>query len=160
MRSGTRVRSIKRMGPRYKDGGQFLAFCIKVQSIMKFLVVASTVVAIAFHVQALIAGRPSGGCTCGSNDYSSLDTFDAIEQAEGNGGGDYPHQYEDYEGFSFPSCSGKFYEYPWRLEALTLGDLLVPTVSYTTQMGISVLASPTPAHRPTTGLLSAACEVR
>lgn len=42
------------------------------------------------------------GCTCGNNYYTSTNIYDAISQAESGGGGDYPHQYEDYEGFSFP----------------------------------------------------------
>ncbi|KAH7930530.1 ribonuclease T1 [Leucogyrophana mollusca] len=62
--------------------------------------------------QAFIARRQSGGCNCAGNDYSSNDIANAIDQAEDGGGGDYPHQYHDYEGFSFPSCSGDFYEYP------------------------------------------------
>ncbi|KAI0715366.1 Ribonuclease/ribotoxin [Earliella scabrosa] len=24
----------------------------------------------------------------------------------------YPHQYHNFEGFSFPSCSGEFFEFP------------------------------------------------
>ncbi|EKM61287.1 uncharacterized protein PHACADRAFT_82524, partial [Phanerochaete carnosa HHB-10118-sp] len=44
--------------------------------------------------------------------YSSSNIEEAIDQAESGGGGDYPHQYHDYEGFSFPSCSGELFEYP------------------------------------------------
>ncbi|EPQ60483.1 ribonuclease T1 [Gloeophyllum trabeum ATCC 11539] len=68
--------------------------------------------ALVTGTQALIARRQSGGCTCGNKEYSSRDISEAIEAAEDGGAGDYPHQYHDYEGFSFPSCSGTFYEFP------------------------------------------------
>jgi len=55
--------------------------------------------------------RQYNGCTCGDNTYSSSDISNAISQAENGGSGDYPHQYKDYEGFSF-SCSSPYYEYP------------------------------------------------
>ncbi|KZT30751.1 ribonuclease T1 [Neolentinus lepideus HHB14362 ss-1] len=61
--------------------------------------------------QALVAKRQSQGCQCGSNSYSADDISNAIDAAEDGGASDYPHQYKDYEGFSF-SCSGTFYEYP------------------------------------------------
>ncbi|KIJ65008.1 hypothetical protein HYDPIDRAFT_131178 [Hydnomerulius pinastri MD-312] len=61
---------------------------------------------------ALVARGQSAGCTCGSAKYSASDVTNAINQAEGSGGGKYPHQYHDYEKFSFPSCQGNFYEYP------------------------------------------------
>ncbi|KAI6008349.1 ribonuclease T1 [Pisolithus orientalis] len=63
-------------------------------------------------VATALVHRRSGGCTCGNNYYTSTNIYDAISQAESGGGGDYPHQYEDYEGFSFPSCTGEFFEYP------------------------------------------------
>ncbi|ETW87107.1 microbial RNases superfamily [Heterobasidion irregulare TC 32-1] len=44
--------------------------------------------------------------------YTQSDVENGIQQAEGGGGGNYPHQYHDYEGFTFPSCSGEFFEYP------------------------------------------------
>ncbi|EIW86891.1 ribonuclease ribotoxin [Coniophora puteana RWD-64-598 SS2] len=76
---------------------------------------AALALAFVTGTHALVA-RQSGGssssCTCGDNSYSGDDISNAINQAEGSGGGDYPHQYHDYEGFSFPSCSGTFYEYP------------------------------------------------
>ncbi|KAI0778419.1 ribonuclease T1 [Trametes elegans] len=61
---------------------------------------------------ARVARRQSGGCTCGSHSYSGNDISNAIEDAEDGGASNYPHQYHDYEGFSFPSCSGTFYEFP------------------------------------------------
>ncbi|KZT75078.1 ribonuclease T1 [Daedalea quercina L-15889] len=60
----------------------------------------------------LLVRRESSGCTCGDNTYTSSDISEAIQAAEDGGASDYPHQYHDYEGFSFPSCSGTFYEYP------------------------------------------------
>jgi len=78
---------------------------------MKLFVTSIFFVALS-GAQALIAGRQSGGCSCGNNDYTSGDVVNAINQAEGGGGGNYPHQYRDTEGFTFPSCSGEFFEYP------------------------------------------------
>ncbi|CAL1695140.1 unnamed protein product [Somion occarium] len=70
--------------------------------------------------QALIMGRQSGGCSCAGRRYTSTDVNNAIHVAESGGAGDYPHQYHDFEGFPFPSCSGEFFEYP--LEAGTTYD--------------------------------------
>ncbi|KAI0961940.1 hypothetical protein AcV7_000907 [Taiwanofungus camphoratus] len=61
---------------------------------------------------ALLEKRQSNGCTCGDNFYSRDDIVNAINEAEDGGASDYPHQYKDYEGFSFPSCSKEYYEYP------------------------------------------------
>ncbi|KAI6118981.1 hypothetical protein EV401DRAFT_1965109, partial [Pisolithus croceorrhizus] len=38
-----------------------------------------------------------GSCTCGSDYYTPIDIYNAISQAVSGGGGDYPHQYDDYE---------------------------------------------------------------
>ncbi|PCH33916.1 Ribonuclease/ribotoxin [Wolfiporia cocos MD-104 SS10] len=46
------------------------------------------------------------------NYYSYSDITNAINEAEDGGASDYPHQYHDYEGFDFSSCSGEYYEYP------------------------------------------------
>ncbi|KAI0639644.1 ribonuclease T1 [Trametes polyzona] len=72
-------------------------------------------------VTARVARRQSGGCECGSHTYSNDDIINAIDQAEGNGGGNYPHQYHDFEGFSFPSCSGEFFEYPLKHNSVYTG---------------------------------------
>ncbi|KAI0720022.1 ribonuclease T1 [Cerioporus squamosus] len=69
----------------------------------------------ALFVSTAAAGvvrRQSGGCVCGGKSYTSEDIEDAIEEAEDGGASNYPHQYHDYEGFDFPSCSGEFFEYP------------------------------------------------
>ncbi|KIP12566.1 hypothetical protein PHLGIDRAFT_40767, partial [Phlebiopsis gigantea 11061_1 CR5-6] len=63
-------------------------------------------------VQGRIARRQSGGCDCAGTSYTGSDISQAISAAEDGGASNYPHQYHDYEGFSFPSCSGTFYEYP------------------------------------------------
>ncbi|KAI1789769.1 ribonuclease T1 [Ganoderma leucocontextum] len=67
---------------------------------------------LASTVSARIARRQSGGCSCDGKEYSNDDISNAISAAEDGGAGDYPHQYHDYEGFSFPSCSGEFFEFP------------------------------------------------
>ncbi|RPD57055.1 ribonuclease T1 [Lentinus tigrinus ALCF2SS1-6] len=71
----------------------------------------------AIFVSSAAAGvlrRQSGGCECGSHSYTRSDIVNAINEAEDGGASNYPHQYHDYEGFSFPSCSGEFFEYPLR----------------------------------------------
>ncbi|KAH9947719.1 ribonuclease T1 [Amylocystis lapponica] len=78
---------------------------------MKFAVALLVSAFLVGTSTALVTKRQSNGCTCGDNSYSNSDIENAINQAEGSGGGDYPHQYHDYEGFSF-SCSGTYYEYP------------------------------------------------
>ncbi|KAI4237094.1 MAG: hypothetical protein LQ352_007960, partial [Teloschistes flavicans] len=54
--------------------------------------------------------------TCGSTCYYQSDINEAVSTGcndlkNGNDPGGYPHQYNDYEGFSFPS-SGPYYEFP------------------------------------------------
>jgi len=140
MRSGTRVRSIKRMGPRYKDGAPlWLSPFTSKRSLpdVRQAVAPVEAMTIPLWIRLMPLNRQKG--------MAEVTILINTRTTKGS---------------PFLHAVGSFMSTPWRLEALTLGDLLVPTVSYTTQMGISVLASPTPAHRPTTGLLSAACEVR
>ncbi|TFK56587.1 ribonuclease T1 [Heliocybe sulcata] len=78
-----------------------------------FATACMLVLALASGSQAaFLSKRQSGGCRCGSHSYSSSDISRAISAAEDGGASDYPHQYHDYEGFDFPSCSGSFYEFP------------------------------------------------
>ena len=56
--------------------------------------------------------------TCGSTCYSQADINAAVQQGYGYyedgttvGSDEYPHQYKDYEGFSFPDA-GPYYEFP------------------------------------------------
>ncbi|KAI0361369.1 ribonuclease T1 [Trametes cingulata] len=80
---------------------------------MKFSVIfalASTL--LVTSATARVARRQSGGCECGSKHYTESDIFNAIDEALDGGASDYPHQYHDFEGFSFPSCAGEFFEYP------------------------------------------------
>lgn len=54
--------------------------------------------------------------TCGNTCYSQSDIDDAVQQGfndlqSGTAPGRYPHQYNDYEGFSFPDPA-PFYEFP------------------------------------------------
>ncbi|KAI0375238.1 ribonuclease T1 [Pilatotrama ljubarskyi] len=80
---------------------------------MKFSVVLALVsTLLVTSTTARVARRQSGGCVCGGHSYTATDIFNAIDEAEDGGASDYPHQYHDYEGFSFPSCTGEFFEYP------------------------------------------------
>jgi len=63
-------------------------------------------------IHASVIGSQAGGCTCGGNAYSSSDIVRAINKAESGGASDYPHQYHDYEKFTFPSCTSEFFEFP------------------------------------------------
>lgn len=54
--------------------------------------------------------------TCGNTCYSQSDIDAAVQQGfsdfqSGNEPDKYPHQYKDYEGFSFPDAA-PFYEFP------------------------------------------------
>ena len=62
--------------------------------------------------------RQAGGGECGRNDYSSGDVAAAADAAcdylargEQVGSNDYPHRYNNYEGFDFDT-SGPWYEFP------------------------------------------------
>ncbi|RDB29527.1 Guanyl-specific ribonuclease Po1 [Hypsizygus marmoreus] len=79
------------------------------------MMLARTVLLIAAcvgTVQALVVGRQASGCTCAGRAYTASDIARAVTKAEGGVTSGYPHQYHNYEGFSFPMCSGTFYEYP------------------------------------------------
>ncbi|KAF8632998.1 hypothetical protein AX15_001595 [Amanita polypyramis BW_CC] len=60
----------------------------------------------------VIEPRQVNGCNCAGRSYSNAYLDDSIAAAEGGGAGNYPHQYNDFEGFSFPNCTGTFFEYP------------------------------------------------
>ncbi|KAL1951457.1 hypothetical protein VTO73DRAFT_606 [Trametes versicolor] len=89
---------------------------------MKFSA-AFTVVSALFVASATarVARRQSGGCRCASNSYTSSDITRAISKAEAGGASNYPHQYHDYEGFSFPSCRGEFFEFPLKHSSVYTG---------------------------------------
>ncbi|KAI0801035.1 ribonuclease T1 [Fomes fomentarius] len=70
---------------------------------------------------ARVARRQSGACECAGRTYTSNDVSNAIGEAEDGGAGEYPHQYHDYEGFSFPLCSGEFFEYPLKHNGIYTG---------------------------------------
>ncbi|KAI0673372.1 ribonuclease T1 [Trametes maxima] len=89
---------------------------------MKFSAVFALVSALmATAVTARVARRQSGGCECGSHSYTSSDINRAINEAEDGGASNYPHQYHDFEGFSFPSCSGEFFEFPLKHNSVYTG---------------------------------------
>ncbi|KAI0756788.1 ribonuclease ribotoxin [Daedaleopsis nitida] len=72
---------------------------------------------------ARVISRQSSGCKCAGDSYTSSDIDDAIKAAKaGNASdSDYPHQYHDYEGFSFQSCSGEFFEFPLKENGIYTG---------------------------------------
>jgi len=83
----------------------------------------TTLLAIAPLVAGILASpliQPRASCvdTCGSTCYwqSDIDAAQAqgykyYEDGTTVGSDEYPHQYNDYEGFSFP-VSGPYYEFP------------------------------------------------
>ncbi|KXN86778.1 Guanyl-specific ribonuclease Po1 [Leucoagaricus sp. SymC.cos] len=44
--------------------------------------------------------------------YSATNLRNGISKALSGGAGDYPHEYHDFEGFDFTTCSGTFFEFP------------------------------------------------
>ncbi|KAF9790604.1 ribonuclease T1 [Thelephora terrestris] len=78
---------------------------------MQFRLIALLTLAIA-SVNGAAHHKRSGTCTCASRSYAGSDTQDAIDQAGSGPYRGYPHQYNNYEGFTF-SCGGStFYEFP------------------------------------------------
>ncbi|NRK12214.1 hypothetical protein F3B08_24285, partial [Salmonella enterica subsp. enterica serovar Typhi] len=76
--------------------------------------------ALAFAVPVLTNPLLRRQCaeTCGSTCYSQDDINAAVQQGYSDyedgttvGNDNYPHQYNDYEGFSFPDA-GPYYEFP------------------------------------------------
>ncbi|TFK77282.1 ribonuclease T1 [Pluteus cervinus] len=76
------------------------------------LTFAAVLLGVVASTQAAVLRRQSSGCTCAGRRYTATDLTKAISDAEDGGASDYPHQYHDYEGFPFPTCSGTFYEFP------------------------------------------------
>nr|VWO94389.1 Laccase-2 (EC (Benzenediol:oxygen oxidoreductase 2) (Diphenol oxidase 2) (Urishiol oxidase 2) [Ganoderma boninense] len=83
---------------------------------MKFATVFTLATALfASIVSARIARRQSGGCNCDGTEYSSNDISKAISAAEDGGItriSTMTMRQAPLTGFSFPSCSGEFFEYP------------------------------------------------
>lgn len=85
---------------------------------MQFSIAALlSVLAVASALPAELQQRDA--TTCG-NTYYSASAVDAASQAACNyvqngetaGSSTYPHQYKDYEGFSFGGVQGPYYEFP------------------------------------------------
>ncbi|KAK3937698.1 ribonuclease-domain-containing protein [Diplogelasinospora grovesii] len=95
----------------------------KLVSLVLALVSAAAVSARAIPAEAAAAAaaehleeRATCVYTCGSVCYWQSDITDALNQGysdyeSGTTPGGYPHQYQDYEGFNFPT-SGPWYEFP------------------------------------------------
>ncbi|KAF9790608.1 ribonuclease T1 [Thelephora terrestris] len=78
---------------------------------MQFRLIALLTLAVA-SVNGAAHYKRSGTCTCAGNSYTGSATQNAITKAGSGPFGGYPHQYKNYEGFTF-SCSGPtFYEFP------------------------------------------------
>ncbi|KAK0392641.1 hypothetical protein NLU13_2136 [Sarocladium strictum] len=85
--------------------------------ILTLLPLLAAVVGAAPTAEALF--RRQDGTTCGDNYYSADAVADAsnaacnyYQQGETAGSSSYPHQYNDYEGFSFNGVSGPYQEFP------------------------------------------------
>lgn len=70
--------------------------------------------AITSYVAAQTVSSVPNSAQCGSDSYTSDEIIAAVQSGlNGDGGSsDYPHQYEDYEGFTFSTCNSPYYEYP------------------------------------------------
>lgn len=95
-------------------------------SIVSVLAIAAT----AFAAPATIKQRQSS-TTCGSNYYSASQVNDAFNQGlnyyyngEQVGNDDYPHTYNDYEGFDFP-VGGPYQEFPIEESSVYTGGMIV-----------------------------------
>ncbi|KAI9830366.1 MAG: hypothetical protein M1819_005747 [Sarea resinae] len=85
---------------------------------LKTLLALAPLVATVLASPRVILRRQNCVDTCGSNCYAQSDIdaaqsqgYQYYEDGETVGDDDYPHQYEDYEGFDFP-VSGPYYEFP------------------------------------------------
>ncbi|KAL7930383.1 Ribonuclease/ribotoxin [Trichoderma chlorosporum] len=86
---------------------------------VSFKIVAA-VVGLASSVSAVAIEKRASSCvyTCGSTCYWQSDIDSALsagvklfQEGKTLGSDDYPHQYNDYEGFNFPTGS-PWYEFP------------------------------------------------
>nr|AAB32829.1 RNase Po1=guanine nucleotide-specific RNase [Pleurotus ostreatus, fruit bodies, caps, Peptide, 101 aa] [Pleurotus ostreatus] len=50
-------------------------------------------------------------CNCAGRSFTGTDVTNAIRSARAGGSGNYPHVYNNFEGFSF-SCTPTFFEFP------------------------------------------------
>ncbi|GJE87563.1 ribonuclease T1 [Phanerochaete sordida] len=83
---------------------------------------AFVLVITAFFATAQAAALvPLATCNCAGTSYTSTNINAAITKAQSGGAGGYPHQYNNFEGFSFPACSPKFFEYPLKTGAAYTG---------------------------------------
>ncbi|WPH04971.1 Hypothetical protein R9X50_00786900 [Acrodontium crateriforme] len=81
---------------------------------MRFAVLSGLVLA-ATALAAPLEARQSS-TTCGNNYYSSSKVSAAVNEGyndyqDGSSPDNYPHQYNNYEGFDFP-VDGPYYEFP------------------------------------------------
>ncbi|OAA50024.1 Ribonuclease/ribotoxin [Beauveria brongniartii RCEF 3172] len=92
---------------------------------MQFTALCLSLVAVASAAPAELVSRAA--TTCGTVNYSASQV-NAASQAACNyvnsgstaGGSTYPHQYKNYEGFSFP-VSGPYYEFPIKSSGVYTG---------------------------------------
>lgn len=81
--------------------------------------IASALLALAATVSAAPSLHRRAEATCGSNHYTAAQVKEAIDAAcqhvqDGTqvGSNDYPHRYNNYEGFEFKGLAGPFQEFP------------------------------------------------
>ncbi|CAJ2506496.1 Uu.00g006260.m01.CDS01 [Anthostomella pinea] len=83
---------------------------------MQFFTSALALVALLSPVIAAPVLEERAATTCGSNSYTAAQVNSASQKAysyyqAGTDADDYPHTYNNYEGFSFP-VSGPYLEFP------------------------------------------------
>jgi hypothetical protein len=81
--------------------------------------IASALLALAATVSAAPSLHRRAEATCGSNHYTAAQVKEAVDAAcqhfqDGTqvGSNDYPHRYNNYEGFEFKGLAGPFQEFP------------------------------------------------
>ncbi|KAF9229089.1 ribonuclease T1 [Gyrodon lividus] len=79
---------------------------------MRLYILALLSVSFVGSSHALLSRGRTQDCDCPDASYNSRDIMEAINMATSRNGRDYPHQYHNYEGISFPSCHGELLEYP------------------------------------------------
>ncbi|KAL9716555.1 hypothetical protein Ac2012v2_001003 [Leucoagaricus gongylophorus] len=83
---------------------------------MQYNIISSFIMAAYFAVQFVAAipleDNAARSCSCAGRSYGATVVQNGINKARSGGASNYPHQYRNFEGFSF-GCSGNtYFEYP------------------------------------------------